>query len=147
VSVLYADTSALVRAYLADEPDHAELAELLLSSDRAVVTSELTRLELASAVHSAARARRLSRPQVVLDRFDADCGEDGPLVLLRFDPALVLARAHGLIGRFPVRTLDALHLAVALTGAAELAAGEPVVLVSRDSAQQKAAAALGLGNC
>jgi hypothetical protein len=40
--------------------------------------------------------------------------------------------------------LDALHLAVARTAVAELAEGEPVVLVSRDTRQRAAAAALGM---
>ncbi len=43
------DTSALVRCYLAAEPDHQELSDLLLADEQPVVTSELTRVELASA--------------------------------------------------------------------------------------------------
>jgi len=43
-----------------------------------------------------------------------------------------------------VRTLDAIHLAVALTDATALAAGEPVVLVTRDQQQAAAARAVGL---
>jgi hypothetical protein len=41
--------------------------------------------------------------------------------------------------------LDAIHLAVALTEARDLAAGEPVSLVTRDKAQAAAAESLGLG--
>lgn len=44
----------------------------------------------------------------------------------------------------PVRTLGALHLSVATTTATELAAGDPVVLVTRDGRQADAARALGL---
>jgi predicted nucleic acid-binding protein len=44
----------------------------------------------------------------------------------------------------PVRTLDAIHLAVATTTAAELAAGDTVEFVTRDSRQADAAKALGL---
>jgi uncharacterized protein len=44
----------------------------------------------------------------------------------------------------PVRTLDAIHLAVATTTAAELAAGDTVEFVTRDARQADAAKALGL---
>lgn len=142
--VHYADTSALVGAYLAKEPDHAELRALLLDGDRPVVTSELTRVEFASAVAAAARAGRLRRPQVLLDRFDRDCADSGPLTLLTLDPAAVLPLARRLVREHTVRTLDAIHLAVALTDAVDLAAGEPVSMVTRDRAQAEAAESLGL---
>lgn len=145
MTLLYADTSALVRAYFADEPDHALLRRRLLEGADPVVTSDLTRVELASAVYAAARSGRLRRPQIVLDRFDADCADEGPLALLRLDPEPVLGRAHRLVREHPLRTLDAIHLAVALGDAMELAAGEPVVFVTRDSVQAEAARALGLG--
>jgi predicted nucleic acid-binding protein len=142
--VHYADTSALVGAYLANEADHAELRALLLEGDRPVVTSELTRVEFASAVAAAGRAARLRRPRVLLDRFDRDCGDSGPLTLLTLDPAAVLPLARRLVREHTVRTLDAIHLAVALTDAVELAAGEPVSMVTRDRAQAAAAESLGL---
>ena len=50
MTLLYADTSALVRAYFEDEPDHAPLRERLLEGGEPVVTSELARVELASAI-------------------------------------------------------------------------------------------------
>jgi hypothetical protein len=52
--------------------------------------------------------------------------------------------AATLVTRYPLRTLDALHLAVARTTATELAGTEPVILVSRDERQRAAAAALGM---
>jgi hypothetical protein len=104
----------------------------------------LLALPLASAVAAAARGGRLRRPRIVLDRFDADCADDGPLALLRLDPQPILERAHTLVLEHPLRTLDAIHLAVALGDAAELAAGEPVVFVTRDQVQAEAARALGL---
>jgi predicted nucleic acid-binding protein len=144
VTLLYADTSAVVRAYFADEADHKELRGLLFDGPDPVVTSELTRVEFASAVSSASRARRIPTPRIVLDRFDVDCGEDGPFALLRLDPAVVLAEARRLVSEHSVRTLDAIHLAVALTDAAALAPGEEVKLVTRDRQQAAAARAAGL---
>jgi len=144
VTVLYADTSALVRSYFADEPDNAELRHLLLDGDNAVVTSELTRVELASAVAAAARSGRLQRADVVLDRFDGDCGDDGPVTMLRLDPVVVLPTARELVLHHRLGTLDAVHLAVALTTAVELADGDAVAFVTRDDPQAAVAAELGL---
>lgn len=144
MSLLYADTSALVRAYLADEPDHGRLRALLFEGQDPVATSELARVELASAVATAARQERLDQPQVVLDRFDLDCADDGPLALLGLDSSPVLARARELVTEHPVRTLDAIHLAVATTTARELAGEEPVILVTGDGRQARVAEKLGL---
>jgi hypothetical protein len=79
----------------------------------------------------------------VLDQFDADCADDGPLALIRLDPATVLPRARDLVCTHSLRTLDAMHLAVALGEVTDMAAGEPVVFVTRDAAQAAAARALG----
>lgn len=144
MTVFYADTSALVRAYFADEPEHRELRARLLEGDEAVVSSELTRLEFASAVSAAARTGRLRKSQLFLDRFDADCSDDGPIALLRLDPEQVFPLAFRLLTEHDLRTLDALHLAVASISARELAGGDSVVLVTRDDRQAAAAATMGL---
>lgn len=144
MSLRYADTSALLRAYFADEPDHAQLRASLLEGDEPVVTSEVTRVEMASAVRAAAVAGRLPRWRELLDRIDADCAEDGPIALLALRPRLVLPTAHRLVLDHRLRTLDAIHLAVALEECPELADGEDVVFVTRDKDQAVVAGALGL---
>jgi uncharacterized protein len=142
VTVVYADTSAIVSAYLADEVDHEALSALIFDGADAVVTSELTRVEFASALAAARRAGRLDRVDGLADRFDLDCGDEGPLSLLRLDPGVVLPMAHDLVRRHRLRTLDAVHLAVALTSAAAL--GDEVVVLTRDTRQAEAAEELGL---
>ncbi|MGI8426381.1 MAG: type II toxin-antitoxin system VapC family toxin [Actinomycetota bacterium] len=142
MSLIYADTSALARAYFSDEPDHQQLKEQLLEGGGLVLSSELARPELASAVQAAHRAGRLSDPVPVLNRFDADCGPDGPLTLLVFEPAPVFSAAYALISKHPLKTLDSLHLAVALEERSR--AGEDLVFVSRDDVQRTAARAEGL---
>jgi uncharacterized protein len=144
VSLRYVDTSALVRCYFPDEADHDELRASLLEGADPVVTSELTRVELASAISAAHRAGRVAEPAELLATIDADCGEHGPIALLRLEPDKVLGVAATLVSEYPLRTLDALHLAVASTTAAELAGSEPVVLVSRDQRQRAAATAIGM---
>ena len=61
-----------------------------------------------------------------------------------FDDCRAVCAISSVDSYCPVRTLDAIHLAVALTDARELAAGEPVSLVTRDKAQAAAAESLGL---
>lgn len=146
MTVLYADTSALVRCWLpgADRSDGEHLRALLLEGANPVVTSELTRIEVASAVHAAARCGRLRRADGVLRRADRDWGVDGPVALLALRAAEVLPLARQIVLDHPVRTLDAIHLAVAATTAAELAAGDPIEFVTRDARQADVAEAMGL---
>ena len=143
MSLLYADSSALVGAYLPDEREHALLRALLLEGRESVVTSMLARLEVASALIAAARAGRLSGPRAMLDRFDASC-EEGVITLIQFDSERILPRALDVIFDHRLRTLDAVHLAVLLEDVLKLAGGEDVVLVTRDAVQAAAARALGL---
>jgi predicted nucleic acid-binding protein len=98
----------------------------LLEGNEAVVSSEIARLEFASAVSAAARTGRLRKYRLFLDRFDADCSNDGPIALLRLDPEEVFPLAYRLLTEHDLRTLDALHLAVASTSAATLAAPDSV---------------------
>lgn len=142
--MLYADTSALIRSYFKGESDHNELRGILLDGAEPVVTSELSRVEVASAITTAHRSGRIAQPGIFLRRFDADCGDAGAVTLLRLDAAIVLPVARQFVMEHRLRTLDAVHLAVALTQAVALAAGEPVTFVTRDSHQAAAARARGM---
>lgn len=144
MTLLYADTSALVRAYFSHEPDHESLRSSLRQGPDPVVTSELARLEFASATFAAARAERLRRPDDVLARFDGDCRPEGPIALLALDPRRVFPEAQRLLASHPLRTLDAIHLAVALIDGRGLAGGNGLAFVSRDEPQRAAAEAEGL---
>jgi hypothetical protein len=140
MGVLYVDTSALARLYLQDEPNSDQLIELLLASPESVVTSELSRLELARAVKSAERAGRLPDADPVLERIDAHLGTRIALIELRAGTILPGAR-HLVLGH-RLNTLDAIHLAVAIEESTAL--GEPIVFVTRDDEQATAARELGL---
>lgn len=144
MTTFYADTSALIRAYFADEPDHPQLRALLLEGHAAVLTSELARIEFASAVMAAARAGRLGTPENLLQRFDSDCGDGGPIALVRLEAEALLAVARDLVVSHALRTLDAIHVAAALAELPALPEGEDLTFVTRDRAQAQAAADLGL---
>ncbi len=143
MTVLYADTSAIVRAYLEDEPQHLWARALLLEGVDPVLTSELARVEFASAVRAADRAARIGEQQQLLDRFDADCRSDGPIRLVILSPDVVLPSAYRLVLDHQLRTIDAIHLAVALDQRDELAALGELAFVTRDANQAAAAVAMG----
>lgn len=140
---LYADSSALVRAYFEDEDEHQTLRDLLLESGEQVITSELARIEIASAVQSAARAGRIPDAEALEQSIEIDYDIGGPLILLDLDARITLPVAQQLVREHRLRTLDAIHLAVALD-APRFAGSEDVVLVTRDADQAAAARALGL---
>ncbi|MFD4251258.1 type II toxin-antitoxin system VapC family toxin [Amycolatopsis thermoflava] len=145
MTVLYADTSAVVRAFLPDEPEHEQMIELLLDNEDLVLTSELTRVEFASAMATAWNNGRIRDAKLALARFDAEAGGDGALSLVPLVPQVIMPAAYRLVSdHHSLHTLDAIHLAVALHDTAGLADGEPVVMVTRDQRQADAAKAHGL---
>jgi predicted nucleic acid-binding protein len=143
MTVLYADTSAIMRAYLEDEPDHSTLRSVLLEGGDPVVSSELARVEFARALAAAMRAGRTSDRQKLLDRFDLDCRGDGPIRLLTLASEPVLRNAHRLVLAHRLGTLDALHLAVASSEREHLADVVEIAFVTRDEDQAAAARSEG----
>lgn len=143
MSSLYVDTSALLRAYLPEEREHEEIEALILKGQDPVATSEIARVEFASAARSAVLGGRARVLSSLLAKFDQDCGPGGPIRLLALDPAAVLPKAYELVTEHRLRALDAIHLAVALEQYRPIAAGD-VVFVTRDQDQAAAASALGL---
>ncbi|MGI9034225.1 MAG: type II toxin-antitoxin system VapC family toxin [Acidimicrobiales bacterium] len=145
MTLLYADTSALVRAYFSDEPDHGPLRAMLREGTDPVVTSDLARLELTSATYAAARAGRLRRPQNVVARFDADCRPEGPIALIELEGRRVFPESQRVLAVHPLRSLDAIHLAVALVRRPGAGRWDRAGLCQpRDEAQCAAAQAEGL---
>ena len=144
MSLIYADSSALVRAYFPDEPDHAELRTLLLEGHEAVVTSEIARLELATAARAASSRGRPSRWSELLARIDVDLAEGGPIGPIGLRPDVILPAAYRLVVEHRLRTLDAIHLAVCVEECPAFAGDDAIIFVTRDREQAAAARALGL---
>jgi predicted nucleic acid-binding protein len=69
---------------------------------------------------------------------------EGPLTLLALRPDPVLELARRLVERHRLRTLDAIHLAVALEDGRRVAGEEQLELVTCDHEQRAAAQAAGL---
>lgn len=144
MTVLYADPSALVRAYLGDEAQHEGLRALLLESDERVITSEISRVEHASAIRAALAAGRITDARSYLDLFDRDSGVDGRIALVALHPDTIFRSARELALEHHLRALDAIHLAVALDHRGSIPGDNEIVLVTRDAEQAAAASALGL---
>jgi uncharacterized protein len=136
VTIYYCDTSAVARALLPAEPGHARAQSLVMSPDNVIVTSEWTMVELASV-----RARRLDgKPAAqAAMRAELDRVIDRHIWLLTCDQGLLLDRTQALIAQHRLRTMDALHLAVAELVARPLAQPRDVEFATADLQQAAAA--------
>ena len=134
--MIYADTSALVKRYL-DEPFSTDFDALLERSTMAI--SRLTIVEMRCALSRRRRNREIDALRE--SRVNAELATDiqaGALWVSNIDDAQFTA-AYNLIGRLahiPLRTLDALHLAVAEQVSA-------TAFATADKTQADAAEALG----
>lgn len=108
---LYAESSAVLR-WLFDEPQGSEIERLLRSADK-VVCSRLTLIEVRRVVRRMVALGELTEAAStdVFDAFALAAARWGVLDLARG----VTDRAEDRFPIEPVRTLDALHLASALT--------------------------------
>jgi predicted nucleic acid-binding protein len=144
--LIYLDSSVLARAYLPDEPGHAE-ALALLEGDDVLVTGPLTWIEVTGLLVRAQKAGRIDGPiDEVLEVLDDDLGEDGAVTVVRpLDAVGVELMARALVRDHGLRALEALHIATALAVLPELvAADETAAFASRDPEQADAARSVGL---
>lgn len=141
--LVYVDTSFLVRAYLADEPDHDVALTLITGPDALLVTSSLTRIEATSAILRAGRAGRCN-PALTLPVLEEDLSTEGKVTLLAPDRDSSEAEAHAIVVAHGLRALDALHLACARLAAVPLLdPGTTLRFASRDADQAEAARTMG----
>lgn len=143
--LVYVDSSIVVRALLSEEMGHREAVDLLESTEHLLVSATWTVVEASSALVRAARGARAGDDlAVLLAHLDAITGEDGPITLLRVDQRRIEERAVEIVREHALRSLDALHLAVAELGARPLATqDEDLAIATRDDAQAAAARSLG----
>lgn len=143
-ALAYIDASVVVRTLMFDEQAHVRARDALAATTGRAATWTLTQVEATCAVRAAERAKRIRARAVV----DADLGAmftgpDALMLLAGSDPAAVDV-ALEVASRRRVRALDAMHIAVALVEATRLAAEWPVVFVTADHEQARAARAEGL---
>lgn len=127
---LYADSSALLKRYVA-EPD-SDAADALLRSDPSLLTARHTIVEVRRNLARMIAGRSLAAARAQLAR-DLDL-----ISIVELDEA-TCERAAAVAEVTGVRTLDALHLA-----AVQRAGGPAVPFLTFDVRQAQAARALGL---
>ena len=133
---MYLDTSVLV-AYYCPEPI-SDQVEALVQSQRAPTLSELTEVEFHSAVARKVREGGLSRPDALRILAEFATHVDGDWYTRLSFESQHYRLAKDWLGQlqWPIRTLDALHLATA--------AGIPTVLVTADIDLARVAGSLGI---
>jgi predicted nucleic acid-binding protein len=126
MSILYLDTSALLKLYIREA--HSEQVHALVEGAQAAGTSILTYTEMAAAMARAARMGLLSEDAAgkAWKKFLGDWPGFTRLNL----PAALTERAATLAWEFGLRGYDAVHLAAVTTWQDSL--GEPVILATFD---------------
>lgn len=137
--MLYWDTSALVKQFI-EEAGTSDVI-VLRAGAPPHATATITFTETFSALRRRVREAALkeSQYQEVVRRF---LREWPSYVRVILDDS-VLGRSRALLERYPLRTLDAIHLASAIELQQSL--GEPSILISADTQLLKAAVAEDLG--
>jgi uncharacterized protein len=114
---IYLDSSALAKLYLPE--DESDRLDDLLRGRRGLMISELAITEVLSAVARRKREGLIDAEQAfqIRDALLADAGS-GVFDLLDLDPAVHREAERLLLSAdsLPLRTLDALHVALALSG-------------------------------
>ncbi len=136
-SLGYFDASILVRSYVV-EPGTAQALRLLRR--HVVVASAIAPVELASALRRCRTEQRLSQSQ--FEWISTRLREDKEHWTLIEADSAVLTRAEHVTTHTAVKTLDAIHLASALT--LQDQARHAVPFITGDLQQRAAAEALGL---
>jgi uncharacterized protein len=133
---VYCDTSALAKRYVR-EPGRAELMKLL--KGRRVVSSVLLPVELHSAFCRRERAGAIAAASV--PKLFQRVALDQQYWTLVETSSAVLESAQRLVEEFPLRTLDAVHVASARIFVQR--AGVALTFVTSDARQRDAACRLG----
>ena len=133
---LYADSSAVL-SWIFGEPDGQAVREVLAAAE-SVIASDLTLVECDRTILRAQTVGRISEAQAA-DRRGLLIATAAHWHLLRLD-AEVIERARRPFPAEPIRTLDALHLASALTARSALPG---LILLSLDERMRAAGRGLG----
>jgi uncharacterized protein len=134
----YFDTSAVVKLYV-DEPGSAEV-QALAGRNRAV-SSAILSVEIVSALARRNRSGELS--DQAMEKALESFRKDLPLLDLVEVTADIRTRAEAALLSFPLRTLDAIHIASALF-MREVLASPRLLFITSDRRQHAGASEAGL---
>lgn len=129
--IYYADTSALVKRYV-DEIGSGYIHTLVATPDTILYQTFLTPLEISSAFLRRQRMKELSLEEVSLALQAYKIHSHREYILVPYSEALINT-AEALLARHPLRTLDAIQLAAALTLRSTFPADDvPLTFLSAD---------------
>ena len=139
--IIYFDTSALVKRYV-EEKGTQVVVDLIMSSDMLITTSILTYPEIKAAFTKKLRLKEMSKESYkeAIENFEKDWSV--PVFSVIGLTSQVANLAGSLVERNVLKTLDAVHLASALTVKEHF--GIQVLFVSSDDRLDKAASSEGL---
>lgn len=142
--IVYADSSVVVRSYLADESDHAEVRMLLNDPELTVITGSWTLIEVTGSLVRAANAHRGDK-EGLLASFERDINAaTGSIAVVNAEQAEIERIALELVRSGGLRSTDAWHLACASLAFDELAEpGEERGFATRDAEQAAVAREMG----
>ena len=138
--IVYADTSALVKLFVAE--DSSESTRMMLLNAQAIGTGLLTRAELGSALARGARRRIITDGEAAIAR--QRLAVVWPTLIHVSLNQILVSRAESAAWKYGLRGYDAVHLAAALTWQEQM--GYVVTLATFDKELWEAGALAGL-NC
>jgi predicted nucleic acid-binding protein len=141
MTTYYMDTSALGKRYMTEIGSNSVTVQTSPAAGNTILISELTTVEVCSAIGRKRRLKELSPADSSQLRGEFLTHVDEEYLAFPID-APILARARDLVDKHPLRTLDAVQLASALEATVVL--GEPLTFVSADTNLLAAAALEGL---
>jgi predicted nucleic acid-binding protein len=108
--MIYFDTSALVKRYLKE--DGSEIVGSIVTQQKVIATSKLAYPEMLSALMRKHRAGEIQKKplDLIIGQFETDWEK---LVIVEFHDEL-LEIIKSLIGKYPLRGADAVHLSSAM---------------------------------
>ncbi len=141
MTVYFMDSSAISKRYMLESGSSWITSLVVPTAGHVTIISELAIVEVSSALARKQRLTQISSAEAAQNRLDLLLHVDKAYIAIPLE-VKILRWASELVGKYPLRSLDAIQLACAVEAAAIL--GEPLTFLSADSNLLSAAAAEGL---
>jgi predicted nucleic acid-binding protein len=141
MTAYFMDSSAISKRYMTEMGSVWVRSLAAPTAGHVIVLAQLALVEVSSALARKQRLAQISAADAAQHRMDFLADVETLYLTVPLEE-VVLRQASDLVGRYPLRTLDAVQLACALAGTAIL--GEPLTFVCADNNLLNAAAGEGL---
>ncbi|MEP7286201.1 MAG: type II toxin-antitoxin system VapC family toxin [Chloroflexota bacterium] len=140
MTIYFFDSSAIGKRYMTEDGSSWVRSLVAPNAEHVIILSRLAIVEISSALARKQRFGQIAPADALQRRTDFLLHVEKLYLTVPLDEA-VLQRANDLIGKYPLRSLDALQLACAVEATTTL--GEPNIFVCSDNNLLAAAAAEG----